>query len=513
MVILTISKYFWNYFNRMQKFLLGLDIGSSSVKACLVSSETGKTVTSAKSPAEEMEMVASKPGWAEQHPDLWWEHVVLSIKQCLHKSGVNPEAIQAIGVAYQMHGLVAVDKAGKPVRSSIIWCDSRAVDFGDKAFKELGEEYCRTHFLNSPGNFTASKLKWVKENEPEVYARIHKVMLPGDYIGYKLTGEMVTTDTGLSEGIFWDYAKSGVADSLLNYYGIDQSLLANIKPVFSAQGTVTTEAATETGLKKGTVVSYRAGDQPNNAFSLNVIKPGETAATAGTSGVIYSVTDRNAFDAKSRVNTFIHVSNKPDQKRNGVLLCVNGTGILNSWLRKNIKSGEPLSYEQMNQLAARSPIGAEGLMMLPFGNGAERILENKSIESSWHGLNFNQHNQAHVFRAAQEGIVFALKYGFEILQGMGLKSDVIRAGHANMFLSPLFRQAFVNTMGARLELYDTDGAKGAALGAGVGAGMFTSFEEAFKGLNQILEEVPVTSLSSHYQDIYQKWKTTLIKVL
>lgn len=509
MVILTISKYFWNYFNCMQKFLLGLDIGSSSVKACLVSSESGKTETSAQSPAEEMEMTASKPGWAEQHPDLWWEHVVLSIKLCLHKSGVNPEAIQAIGVAYQMHGLVAVDKAGKPVRSSIIWCDSRAVDFGDKAFKELGEDYCLTHFLNSPGNFTASKLKWVKENEPEVYARIHKIMLPGDYIAYKLTGEMVTTDTGLSEGIFWDYDKSGVADSLLKHYGIDQSLLADIKPVFSTQGSVTTEAATETGLKKGTVVSYRAGDQPNNAFSLNVIKPGETAATAGTSGVIYSVTDKNAFDAKSRVNTFIHVSNKPAQKRNGVLLCVNGTGILNSWLRKNFKSGEPLSYEQMNHLAAQSPVGAEGLMMLPFGNGAERILENKSIESSWHGLNFNQHNQSHVFRAAQEGIVFALKYGFEILQAMGLKSDVIRAGHANMFLSPLFRQAFVNTIGARLQLYDTDGAKGAALGAGVGVGMFTSFEEAFKGLNQILEEVPETSLTSQYQDTYQKWKANL----
>jgi len=493
----------------MQKFLLGLDIGSSSVKASLVSSESGNTVTSAQSPVEEMEMVASKPGWAEQHPDLWWEHVVLSIKQCLHKSGVEPEAILAIGVAYQMHGLVALDKAGKPVRSSIIWCDSRAVDFGDKAFEELGEVYCRTHFLNSPGNFTASKLKWVKENEPEVYARIHKIMLPGDYIAYKLTGEMVTTDTGLSEGIFWDYAKSGVADSLLNYYGIDQSLLADIKPVFSAQGSVTTEAATETGLKKGTVVSYRAGDQPNNAFSLNVIKPGETAATAGTSGVIYSVTDKNAFDAKSRVNTFIHVSNKPAQKRNGVLLCVNGTGILNSWLRKNFKSGEPLSYQQMNHLAALSPIGADGLLMLPFGNGAERILENKSIESSWHGLNFNQHNQSHVLRAAQEGIVFALKYGFEILQGMGLKSDVIRAGHANMFLSPLFRQAFVNTMGARLQLYDTDGAKGAALGAGVGAGVFTSFEEAFQGLNQILEEEPEQKLGARYEEIYQKWKATL----
>ncbi|HNV29303.1 MAG TPA: FGGY family carbohydrate kinase [Cyclobacteriaceae bacterium] len=493
----------------MQDLLLGLDIGSSSVKATLVIAETGKTLVSAQSPAEEMAMVASQPGWAEQHPDLWWEHITLSIKQCLHKSGISSDKIKAIGIAYQMHGLVAVDKDGKPVRSSIIWCDSRAVDYGDKAFTTLGQNFCLTHFLNSPGNFTASKLKWVKENEPEVYSRIHKIMLPGDFIAYKLTGEIVTSDTGLSEGIFWDYAKSSIADSLLNHYGIDQSLLAEIKPVFSVQGTLTAEAAKETGLKKGTVVSYRAGDQPNNAFSLNVLKPGETAATAGTSGVIYSVTDQNAFDPKSRVNTFIHVSNKAAQERNGVLLCVNGTGILNSWLRRNFKSDDPLSYQQMNDLAKQSPIGAEGLLMLPFGNGAERILENKILGCSWHGLNFNQHNQSHIFRAAQEGIVFALKYGFDILQGMGLKTQVIRAGHANMFLSPLFRQAFVNTIGARLELYDTDGAKGAALGAGVGAGIYISFEEAFKGLNLILEESPDLNLSARYQDTYNNWKTIL----
>jgi xylulokinase len=497
----------------MQDLLLGLDIGSSSVKASLVIVETGKTLVSAQSPAEEMEMVAAQPGWAEQHPDLWWEHVTLAVKQCLHKAGVTSGSIKAIGIAYQMHGLVAVDKEGKPVRSAIIWCDSRAVDYGNQAFKALGEAYCLSHFLNSPGNFTASKLKWVKENEPEVYNRIHKIMLPGDYIAYKLTGEIATTDTGLSEGIFWDYAIEGVADALLNQYGIDPSLLAEIKPVFSVQGALTSKAAEETGLRKDTVVCYRAGDQPNNAFSLNVVKPGETAATAGTSGVIYNVTDQNAFDPRSRVNTFIHVSNKQTQKRNGVLLCVNGTGILNSWLRRNMKSGGPISYQQMNDLAKQSVIGAEGLLMLPFGNGAERILENKILECSWHGLNFNHHNQSHIFRAAQEGIVFALKYGFEILQGMGLNTQVIRAGHANMFLSPVFRQAFVNTIGTGLELYDTDGAKGAALGAGVGSGIYSSFEEAFQGLNLILEESPQSDLSNLYRETYYNWKTILNKYI
>ncbi len=510
MVISTISKYFWRQFNRMQQFLLGLDIGSSSVKATLVSVDSGKSIASAQSPKEEMEMLAPKSGWAEQDPEMWWEHAIKSIQRCLTKSGVKSESIKAIGVAYQMHGLVAVDKNGKPVRPSIIWCDSRAVEFGDRAFKELGSEYCLSHFLNSPGNFTASKLKWIKENEPEKYASIYKIMLPGDYIAYKLTDEIATTDTGLSEGIFWNYKQEGVADSLLKHYGIDRSLLADIKPVFSEQGKLTSEAAKETGLKEGTLISYRAGDQPNNAFSLNVVNPGETAATAGTSGVIYSVTDQNAFDPKSRVNTFIHVSNKPDSKKNGVLLCVNGTGILNSWLRKNLNAGKVVyEYQEMNELAAKVPAGANGLLMLPFGNGAERILENRSIQSSWHGLDFNQHNQAHIFRAAQEGIVFALKYGFEILQSMALKSKVIRAGQANMFLSPLFRQAFVNTIGVPLELYDTDGAKGAALGAGIGAGIYSSFEDAFKGLMKINEESPDRSLTDQYANIYGSWKVKL----
>lgn len=493
----------------MQEYVLGLDIGSSSVKASLVSIGTGQRVASAQSPAEEMEMLAVQPGWAEQEPETWWQHVVICIKQTLAQAGAKGEQVKAIGIAYQMHGLVCIDKAGVPVRPSIIWCDSRAVKYGGEAFHKLGESYCLSHFLNSPGNFTASKLKWVKENEPAVYERIHKVMLPGDYIAFKLSGQTTTTDTGLSEGIFWDYKAGSIAQSLLDHYGISADLLPEIKPVFSIQAEVDAKAAELTGLKKGTPVSYRAGDQPNNAFSLNVLNPGETAATAGTSGVIYSVTDDNAFDKQSRVNAFLHVNNQAARKRNGILLCVNGTGILNSWLRKNVRSVDAFPYTKINELASGVGVGADGLLMLPFGNGAERILENKVINASWHGLDFNRHSQAHVFRAAQEGIVFALRYGFDILQSMGLKSQVIRAGHANMFLSPVFRNAFVNTIGARLELYDTDGAMGAALGAGVGAGIYSNFKQAFTGLKQLLEETPDKTQQEEHEAAYQKWKTIL----
>jgi xylulokinase len=494
----------------MKPLLLGLDIGSSSVKASLVDAQTGRGLASAQSPSEEMSMVAVKPGWAEQDPDLWWTHAVNAVKKCIAKSGEGGKNIQSIGISYQMHGLVLIGKDHKPLRPSIIWCDSRAVQIGDRAMQDLGEEYCLQHFLNSPGNFTASKLRWVKENEPSIFSQVYKFMLPGDYIAMRLTGEIVTTDTGLSEGIFWDYQTKSVSEKLLNYYGFDKSFLPEIKSAFSPQGQVRKDVASELGISADAVVAYRAGDQPNNAFSLNVLNPGETAATAGTSGVIYSVTDKNAFDEKSRVNTFIHVNNSPKKVSNGVLLCINGTGILNSWLRKTMTStGAPFDYGAMNAIASQAPIGSEGLTVLPFGNGAERILQNKSTEASFHGLNFNRHNQSHLLRAAQEGIVFALKYGFDILQNMGLKTTVIRAGNANMFLSPIFREAFVNTIGARLELYDTDGAKGAAVGAGVGAGLYKNFSEAFNGLHVISEQDVEPSKAEKYSITFDKWKAIL----
>lgn len=498
----------------MNQLLLGLDIGSSSIKASLVDAETGKTIAAAQSPSEEMPMLAVYPGWAEQDPEMWWTHLKDSVNKCFQKSGAKGDQVAAIGISYQMHGLVLVDKDMKALRPSIIWCDSRAVKIGETAMRELGQNYCLEHFLNSPGNFTASKLRWVKENEPAIFAKVYKFMLPGDYIAMKLTGEIVTTDTGLSEGVFWDYNEKSVSGRLLDHYGFDSALVPAIKPVFSIQGETRKDVAAELGLKPGTPVSYRAGDQPNNAFSLNVLNPGETAATAGTSGVIYGVTDKNAFDPQSRVNTFIHVNNAAKQTSNGVLLCINGTGILNSWLRKNTKANsDPYDYTNMNKLASQAPIGSEGLTVLPFGNGAERILENKTVEASFHGLNFNRHGQAHIFRAAQEGIVFALKYGFDILQDIGLKSNVIRAGNANMFLSPLFREAFVNTIGARLELYDTDGAKGAALGAGVGAGIYKNFKEAFKGLHIIESEEAQPEKAEQYQKAYAHWKLQLNKFL
>lgn len=464
-------------------YLLGLDIGTSSIKASLLHASSGICAASTQSPENEMDIIALQPGWAEQDPELWWKHTCLAIRDVIKKAAVVPAEIVAIGISYQMHGLVCVDKDLNVLRNSIIWCDSRAVAIGNKAFDELGHQKCLSHLLNSPGNFTASKLKWVKENEPEIYSRIYKVLLPGDFIAAKLTGQVCTTESGLSEGIFWDFELRKPAAMVMEYFDFDANILADIVPAFGSQGTVSAIAASVTGLKEGTKVSYRAGDQPNNAFSLHVLNPGEIAATAGTSGVIYGVSDCVEFDNKSRVNTFVHVNSTAAVMRNGILLCINGTGILNSWTKKI--AGETISYNQINEMAAKVKPGSDGLLILPFGNGAERVLGNQDVGCSIHNLNFNLHGKAHMFRAAQEGIAFALYYGMQIMQKMGVDITVIRAGKANMFLSPVFCQTLADISGAVIELYNTDGAQGAARGAGVGAGIYPDFDTAFSGLQKI----------------------------
>jgi len=490
-------------------YLLGIDLGSSSIKVSAIDADSGKLAGTTTSPEQEMEMQALKPGWAEQDPDLWWNHVVKATKKLLDTSEINKDQIAAIGISYQMHGLVVVDKNKRVLRPSIIWCDSRAAEIGEKAFNEIGPEKCLETFLNSPGNFTASKLRWVIENEPELYRKIHKIMLPGDFIGMKMTGRICTTHSGLSEGIMWNFRENKLADEVLDTYEIDKELIPETLNSFGDHGSLTAEAAEQLGLKEGTKVTYRAGDQPNNAFSLNVLNPGEVAATAGTSGVIYGITDTPDYDEKSRVNTFVHVNHTEDQNRYGVLLCINGTGILNSWLRKQFSIESMLSYEQMNSFAEQAPIASDGLKILPFGNGSERIFENRDIGAQIHGLNFNRHNNSHLLRAAQEGIVFSLYYGFQIMQEMGLTLDTVRAGKANMFLSPLFRDAFVNLTGTRLELFNTDGSQGAARAAGVGAGIYSNHSEAFEGLNRLELLEPETEKRKLYLEAYQNWLHTL----
>jgi len=482
---------------------MGIDLGSSSVKVSVVDGATGRALSSASYPPSEMEISAPLPGWAEQDPEVWWTNFTHALGACLKPLGAKSKDIGAVGIAYQMHGLVTVDSNKKVLRPSIIWCDSRAVEIGERAFEKMGKDFCLHHLLNSPGNFTASKLAWVRENEPDLFKRINKIMLPGDYLAMRLTGEIRTSYTGLSEGIFWDFKRNDISGEILDFYGISPELLADPVESFSLQGQLTPAMAGELGLPVGIPVSYRAGDQPNNALSLNVMQPGEVATTAGTSGVIYGVTDITQFDPLSRINTFLHVNHTERAPRLGVLLCINGTGILNSWLKKNTGAG--LSYAEMNDLAASVEPGSDGLVILPFGNGSERMFQNSEIGASLQGLNFNIHRQGHLYRAAQESIAYSFRFGLEIMKETGINPSVIRAGESNLFLSKVFRNILSSLTSTVITLYNTDGSIGAARGAGIGCGFYRSEEDAFNGLEVTGTSEPDNRLARFYDERYMEW--------
>lgn len=489
--------------------LLGIDLGTSSVKVSVVDSQTQQVIASTQYPEVEMGIESPQNGWAEQSPDTWWENVQTAILKCHHTGLYNPSDITAIGIAYQMHGLVLVDKNQQVLYNSIIWCDSRAVQIGEDAFNAIGHEKCLSHLLNSPGNFTAAKLAWIKQNEPAVYSKIDKVLLPGDFIAMKFTGETTTTISALSEGIFWDFNTNTISADVINYFGFDQTLLPNIQPLFSTHGNITKGVAEKLSLQQKVTITYKAGDQPNNALSLNVFEPGEVAATAGTSGVIYGVSDQLKYDPQSRVNSFAHVNYTAEVLRIGVLLCINGAGIFNRWTKDLL--GNAHSYNELNAAAEKTAPGASGLFALPFGNGAERMLGNKMVNSHFANINFNQHSPAHMYRAVQEGVAFAMRYGLDIMRENGLQPTVVRAGQANLFLSKVFSQAFASVNNISIEYYDGDGSYGAAIGAGIGAGIFANTSTAFA--NRKSTNIIEPKYISEYNDLYPQWKEQLEKHL
>lgn len=491
-------------------YYLGLDIGSSSIKVALVRVATGKSIGLVQEPQTEMPMLALQNGWAEQDPEDWFKHVCAGIARIKKEQNITDAAIVGIGISYQMHGLVLLDVDGIVLRNAIIWCDSRAVEIGQQAFEEIGAEQCAAHLLNSPSNFTASKLKWVKENEPEIYAKVHKFMLPGDYIAYRLSGVMNTTLSGLSEGIFWDFKEDKLANVLMNQYGFEDYLVPTIVPTFSEQCTVDAKGAAESGLKLGTPILYRAGDQPNNALSLNVLNPGEVATTGGTSGVIYAVTDSLSVKEFARINNFAHVNyEKGKVLRIGKLLCINGAGIQYRWLLNNL---DVASYEEMNELANQVPVGSDGVCVLPFGNGAERMLNNRDIGTRMLNLNLNNHTKAHLCRAALEGIAFSFVYGMYILKSDGSIVNVMRAGNDNLFRSQIFSDTVATLIGYDIEIYNTTGAIGAARAADLHKGNFATFGKQIIENDYVMTYKPATNKSA-YQKAYELWKNELELIL
>ncbi|MEO0895659.1 MAG: FGGY family carbohydrate kinase [Bacteroidota bacterium] len=492
-------------------YLLGYELGNVNVRLALIKADTKEVVAHLHHPQQEMDIVSRQRGWAEQQPEIWWHHLCVATRQMLDDTGISPDLIQGIGIAYQMHGLVVIDKQLQVIRPAIIWSDSRSVPIGDQAFREMGKTYCLQHMLNSPGNFTASKFKWIKDNEPEVYERTHKILLPGDYIAMRLTGDLKTTVSGLTEGIFWDFKEKKVSDKLLNQLGLEGDFLPETVPTFSLQGKVSATAAIQTGLQEGTPLTYRAGDQPNNALSLNVLHPGEIAATSGSSGVVYGIVDKPIFDIQSRVNAFAHINYEENYDRIGLLLCLNGAGTEYSWIKHQV-ARHSHSYEDMERMASSIPIGSDGLCILPFGNGAERMFLNRNLNSHVFNLDFNRHSRAHMYRASLEGVAFSFVYGVDILKELGLDVNVIRVGNDNMFRSRIFSKTIATLLGCRIEVVNTNGAIGAARASGIAIGVYDSLEHA-------LEDNPVTVVYEPdfnvglCQQAYSYWKSRLSMVL
>jgi len=491
-------------------FYIGFDVGSSSIKASLVNAKTGKVVSTVQEPAQEMAIQSPRNHWAEQNPELWWTHVCNASKRLVSENNLNADAILGIGIAYQMHGLVLVDDKGEVIRDSIIWCDSRAVELGDAAFQQLGETACMEHLLNSPANFTASKLAWVKQNEPKNYEKVHKFMLPGDFIAFKFSNEYTTTISGLSEGILWDFKHSTPAKMVMDYYQIDNDLLPNIVETFGIQAKVSAKGAKESGLLEGTPILYRAGDQPNNALSLNVFEPGEVATTGGTSGVLYAVTESLKATEGIKLNNFAHVNHSKENPRIGKLLCINGAGIQYRWLKDLLNPGAN-AYAQMNVLASEVPVGSNDLQIIPFGNGAERMFDNRTIGSHMCNLNFNQHSQGDILRAALEGIAFAFVYGMEILKNDNTPIQVIRAGNDNLFQSKIFSETIATLIDQEIEIYNTTGAIGAARAAGAVDDAFDVSTVASQ--NDYLETFEPLSKKENYQEAFLRWQKTLNTII
>ncbi|MEN1784460.1 MAG: FGGY family carbohydrate kinase [Bacteroidota bacterium] len=487
------------------KYNIGYDIGSSSIKAALVEKESGKVIAIVQEPQDEMGMDSQRPGWAEQDPEDWWRHICAATRRLIENNNINPTQVGSVGIAYQMHGLVLVDNSGSPIRKSIIWCDSRAVAIGQNAYEQLGIARCKTHLLNSPGNFTASKLKWVLDHEPDSYQKAYKFMLPGDYIAYRLTGKMTTTVSGLSEGILWDFKENQTAEWLLEHFGIHQDKVPELVGTFALQGTVSTDAARATGLAEGTAISYRAGDQPNNALSLNVFEPGEIAATGGTSGVVYAVTDSLSVQESERVNNFAHVNHTAQTPRIGKLLCINGAGILYRWMHNNLAVS---SYDEMNTLADQFDVGSEGLCVIPFGNGAERMLKNQNPGVHIQYLDLNKHQKAHLCRASLEGIAFAFVYGMDLLKADGVSLEVMRVGNDNLFRSPIFSETIATLTGCKIEVYRTTGAVGAARASAIYEFLLTRLDSDCIANDLVMDYTPKSEKAT-YEEAYRKWKKTL----
>jgi len=471
-------------------YVLGIDVGTGGTRALIID-EQGRVVASA---TEEHEPFASpKIGWAEQRPEDWWRATGIAVKSALAKAKLSGDAIACVGFSGQMHGAVMLDEKMQVVRPALIWCDQRTEKQSRDLADKIGESKLIQLTCNPPlTNFTLTKFLWTRENEPQNWVRVRHVMLPKDYVRFRLSGERAIDMADASGTLLLDVTNRRWSREVLDATGIDERILPSLHESPDVCGQVSVEGAAATGLKPGTPVVAGAGDQAAGATGMGIVRPGAVSATIGTSGVVFAATDRPALDPRGRLHTFCHAI----PGRWHVMGVTQAAGLSLRWFRDQFGAGtndgrDP--YERLSDEAAKVPAGSEGALWAPYLMGERTPHLDPNARGALVGLSAS-HTRAHVIRAIMEGVAFSLRDTFTIFDEMRVPVSNVRLGGGGA-RSELWRQIQADVYGRDVEIVEAEegAAYGAAILAGVGVKMWPSVDAACDSVVRVAKRVkPIT---------------------
>lgn len=495
-------------------YLIGIDLGTSGVKTVLFD-ESGKPVASS---TVEYPLYQPNLGWAEQDPEDWWKGTCESINNVMLKSGVNKQDVKGVGLSGQMHGAVLLDKNDKVLRKAIIWCDQRSAAECDQITQLVGKERLIEITANPAlTGFTASKVMWVKNNEPQIFEKIAKILLPKDYIRLRLTGEYATEVSDASGMQFMNIAQRKWSSEVLGKLEISESMLGKMYESQEVTGKVTASAAAITGLNEGTIVVGGAGDQAAGAVGNGIVKPGVVSSTIGTSGVVFAYTDKLTIDPLGRVHTFCHAV--PNTYH--IMGVTQGAGLSLKWFRDNFCMEELMTaelsnidvYKLLDAEAENITPCSDGLVYLPYLMGERTPHLDPDARGVFFGLTA-KHTKPHFVRSIMEGVTYSLRDCLEIIRGMGVEVSEVRASGGGG-KSKIWRQMQADVFGTNINrIFSDEGpALGVAILAGVGAGIYDSVPQACSNVIKVKDSLPPISENIKKYDDFYKLYVQLYKSL
>jgi xylulokinase len=481
-------------------YWLGVDVGTGGSRALLVDAN-GRVRYSFVAPHEEMRML--KPLWAEQEPEDWWRASQLAIQGVLKQAKADGGAINGIGLSGQMHGLVLLDEKHSVIRPALIWCDQRSQRQVDEINAAAGPETVLRATANPVlTGFTLPKLLWVKDNEPEKYSRIKRVLLPKDFVRFKLTGEFITDVSDASGTALFDVLRRKWSDEMIGILHLDKSILPEALESSAIAGHISEEAARATGLRAGTPVVAGAGDQAASAIGNGIVRSGEVSCTVGTSGVVFAYLEKPAYDPLGRVHTFCHAI--PGVWH--VMGVTQGAGLSLQWYRNRFSQNS--DYDELTADASLSPPGAHGLFWLPYLMGERTPHLDANARAAWVGLTA-KHQASDLVRSILEGVCYSLKDGLEIIRELGATPSTTRLSGGGA-KSPLWHQLFANIFNQRVTTLETQegSAFGAALLAAIGTKHYASAKEACKAaVHEVSAKEPDRAAAAFYEEHYRVFRS------